>query len=86
MGSALAYMMSPRQVLFSKAKKEGRRRARGTLISRYVRGATPAELGFAEGASSDAIQVSAAGTPNAELIVKLPKWSDGTPVGGPAKN
>lgn len=83
---ALAYMMSPRQVLFSTAKKEGRRvGAWHPHLMFYVPGATPAKLGLAEGASSDAIQVSASGTPNAEVVVKLPKWSDGTPVGVPAK-
>ena len=70
---ALAYMMSPRQVLFSTAKKEGRRvGAWHPHLMFYVPGATPAKLGLAEGASSDAIQVSASGTANAELIVKLP--------------
>src|SRR5688572_32384169 len=83
---ALAYMMSPKQVLFSTATSEGRRvGAWHPHLMFYVPGATPAKLGFAEGASTDAIQVSASGTPNAEVVVKLPKWSDGSPVGGPPK-
>jgi hypothetical protein len=75
---ALAYMMSPRQVLFSTAAKDGRRvGAWHPHLMFYIPGATPAKFGLA-GNSSGPISVSASGTPQAELIVKLPQWSDGT--------
>lgn len=77
---ALAYMMSPSQVLFSEASKNGRRvGAWHPHLMFYVPGATPAKIGLAT-ASSGPISVSSAGTPQAELIVKLPQWADGTPV------
>jgi hypothetical protein len=80
---ALAYMMSPKQVLFSTAAKDGRRvGAWHPHLMFYVPGATPAQFGLA-GNSSGPISVSASGTPQAELIVKLPQWSDGTPATKP---
>jgi len=80
---ALAYMMSPKQVLFSEASKNGRRvGAWHPHLMFYMPGATPAKLGLG-GASSGPISVSSAGTPNAEVIVKLPQWADGSPVKQP---
>jgi len=80
---ALAYMMSPQQVLFSNARKEGRRvGAWHPHLMLYVPGATPAKFGLSDSGTGDPIQVGSPGTPQAEVIVKLPKWADGTPVGG----
>jgi hypothetical protein len=80
---ALAYMMSPQQVLFSNARKEGRRvGAWHPHLMLYMPGATPATFGLSDSGTGDPIQVGSPGTPQAEVIVKLPKWADGTPVGG----
>ena len=79
---ALAYMMSPQQVLFSNARKEGRRvGAWHPHLMLYVPGATPAKFGLSDSGTGDPIQVGSPGTPQAEVIVKLPKWADGKPVG-----
>ena len=78
---ALAYMMSPRQVLFSSASKDGRRvGAWHPHLMFYFPGVTPAELGLGRAGPNDVIQVGSPGTPRAEVIVKLPSWSDGTPI------
>ena len=83
---ALAYMMSPQQVLFSNARKEGRRvGAWHPHLMLYVPGATPAKFGLSDSGTGDPIQVGSPGTPQAEVIVKLPKWADGKPVGGSDK-
>ena len=83
---ALAYMMSPRQVLFSNAGPEGRRvGAWHPHLMFYVPGATPAKFGLTDDGAGEPIQVGSAGTPQAEVIVKLPKWADGTPVVIPGK-
>jgi hypothetical protein len=80
---ALAYMMSPQQVLFSNARKEGRRvGAWHPHLMLYMPGATPATFGLSDSGTGDPIQVGSPGTPQAEVIVKLPKWADGKPVGG----
>jgi hypothetical protein len=77
---ALAYMMSPQQVLFSSPGKDGRRvGAWHPHLMLYVPGATPAKFGLTESGSGDPIQVVAPGTPRAEVIVKVPKWADGKP-------
>ena len=78
---ALAYMMSPKQVLFSSPSKEGRRvGAWHPHLMFYYPGMTPAKLGLGQAGPNDVIQVGSAGTPQAEVVVKLPTWSDGTPV------
>jgi len=78
---ALAYMMSPKQVLFSSPTKDGRRvGAWHPHLMFYFPGMTPAKLGFGQAGANDVIQVGSPGTPQAELIVKLPSWADGTPV------
>lgn len=83
---ALAYMMSPQQVLFSNARKDGRRvGAWHPHLMVYVPGATPAKFGLSDTGTGDPIQVGAPGTPQAEVIVKLPKWADGKPVSGSDK-
>jgi hypothetical protein len=83
---ALAYMMSAQQVLFSNAGKDGRRvGAWHPHLMLYVPGATPAKFGLSEGGAGDPIQVGSPGTPQAEVIIKLPKWADGSPVGGSDK-
>jgi hypothetical protein len=45
-----------------------------------VPGATPAKFGFSVEGADDPIQVGRPGTPEAEMVVKLPKWADGSPV------
>jgi hypothetical protein len=78
---ALAYMMSPQQVLFSSASKDGRRvGAWHPHLMFYFPGMTPTKLGLGQAGPNDVIQVGSPGTPQAEVVVKLPSWSDGTPV------
>jgi hypothetical protein len=80
---ALAYMMSPRQVLFSKPGPDGRRvGAWQPHLMLYVPGATPAMLGL-EGENGEPIALSNSGTPRAEVVVKVPQWADGTPATPP---
>lgn len=77
---ALAYMLSPRQVLFSKPTADGRRvGAWHPHLMLYVPGATPAMFGL-KGEDGEPIALSNSGTPQAEVIVKVPQWADGTPV------
>jgi hypothetical protein len=82
---AMAYMMSPRQVLFSSPRPEGRRV--GTWhphLMFFVPGATPSMFGLSS-EDAEPISVSGSGTPRAEVVVKVQTWSDGTPVGAPTK-
>jgi hypothetical protein len=82
---ALAYMMSPRQVLFSSPRPEGRRVGSWhPHLMFFVPGATPSMFGLSS-EDAEPISVSGAGTPRAEVVVKVQKWSDGTPVTGQAK-
>jgi hypothetical protein len=77
-GLAIAYMMSPRQVLFSQPGPEGRRvGAWHPHLMFYVPNATPAMFGLS-GEDGEPIALSASGTPQAEVIVKVPAWADGT--------
>lgn len=79
---ALAYMMSPHQVLFSNAGPSGRRvGAWHPRLMLYVPGATPAKLGLSDAATGEPIQVSSPGTPQAEVVIKVRRWADGSPVG-----
>jgi hypothetical protein len=81
---ALAYMMSSRQILFSSASKDGRRvGAWHPHLMFYFPGMTPAQLGLGRAGPNDVIQVGSPGTPQAEVVVKLPNWADGTPVAPP---
>ena len=78
---ALAYMMSSHQVLFSSPSKDGRRvGAWHPHLMFYFPGMTPTKLGLGQAGPNDVIQVGSPGTPRAEVVVKLPSWSDGTPV------
>ncbi len=82
---ALAYMMSPRQVLFSSPRPEGRRVGPWhPHLMFFVPGATPSMFGLSS-EDAEPISVSGSGTPRAEVVVKVQKWSDGTPVTGQAK-
>ena len=82
---ALAYMMSPRQVLFSSPRPEGRRVGSWhPHLMFFVPGATPSMFGLSS-EDAEPISVSGSGTPRAEVVVKVQKWSDGTPVAGPTK-
>jgi hypothetical protein len=84
---ALAYMMSPRQVLFSSPAATGRRvGAWHPHLMFYQPDATPAKLGLSTEGADDPIQVGRPGTPEAEMIVKLPKWADGSPVASAGKD
>ena len=79
---ALAYMMSPRQVLFSKPDAEGRRvGAWHPHLMFYIPGATPGMFGL-KGEDGEPIALGSSGTPQAEVIVKVPQWADRTPVAG----
>ena len=82
---ALGYMMSPRQVLFSSPRPEGRRVGSWhPHLMFFVPGATPSMFGLSS-EDAEPISVSGSGTPRAEVVVKVQKWSDGTPVAGPTK-
>ena len=82
---AMAYMMSPRQVLFSSPRAEGRRvGAWHPHLMFFMPGATPSMFGLSS-EDSEPVAVSGSGTPRAEVVVKVQKWSDGTPVAGLAK-
>jgi hypothetical protein len=82
---AMAYMMSPRQVLFSSPRPEGRRLgAWHPHLMFFMPGATPSMFGLAS-EDAEPIAVSGSGTPRAEVVVKVQKWADGTPVAGLAK-
>ena len=84
---ALAYMMSPRQVLFSSPDAAGGRvGAWHPHLMFYVPGATPAKLGLSADGSGEPIQVGSPGTPRAEMIIKVQRWADGSPVAGTAKD
>ena len=79
---AIAYMMSPRQVLFSSPLPEGRRVGSWhphVMIS--VPYATPEQFGLA-GTSIEIVGVDRAGEPGAQLVVVVPRWSDSTAAGG----
>jgi hypothetical protein len=82
-GLAIAYMMSPRQVLFSQPGPDGRRvGAWHPHVMFYVPNATPAMFGLS-GEDGEPIGLSSSGTPQAEVIVKVPAWADGTPAPQP---
>ncbi|HEY8256411.1 MAG TPA: hypothetical protein VIG08_02025 [Gemmatimonadales bacterium] len=84
---AISYMMSPKQVLFSDPTKEGRRVGPWSphlMIS--MPNLTAAQLGVDSTADLDVLQIDHPGEPGALLIVKVPKWSDGTPVRVPSSS
>lgn len=78
---AMAYMMSPQQVLFSSPLAEGRRVGPWwPHLMLMMPGLDPAQLGLADSSKVDVIQIHREGAHHAELIVKVPAWSDGKPV------
>jgi len=78
---AIAYMMSPHQVLFSAPGPEGRRvGAWHPHLMFYIPGATPGMFALEEDGAGEPIAFSSPGTPQAEVIVKVPKWADGSPA------
>jgi hypothetical protein len=78
---ALAYMMSPRQVLYSSPAADGRRvGAWHPHIMIYTPADNGQDLGFARaGGMAGVFQVPAARSPRGEFVVVVPRWSDGTP-------
>lgn len=84
---AMAYMMSPKQVLFSSPKAEGVRvGAWSPHLMLMTPGLTPEQLGLSETSAVDVIQIHREGDGHAELVVKVPKWSNGDPVAAPHKS
>ena len=78
---AMAYMMSPNQVLFSSPNADGVRvGAWAPHLMLMMPDVAPAQLGLAEPSSVDIIQIHREGNHHAELVVKVPTWSDGRPV------
>ena len=77
--SSIAYMMSPRQVLFSTPDADGVRvGAWSPHIMLMLPGVAPDQLGLAHDSKVDVIQIHDRGGSHSELIVKVPKWSDGS--------
>jgi len=87
--SSMAYMMSPRQVLFSSPKPEGVHvGAWSPHLMLMLPGVTTEQMGLAAKSKVDIIQlndVRPGHTEHTELVVKVPTWADGrsasTPVG-----
>jgi hypothetical protein len=81
--SSIAYMMSPQQILFSTPNADGVRvGAWSPHIMLMLPGVAPEQLGLAHDSKVDVIQIHDRGGTHSELIVKVPKWSDGSTVGG----
>ena len=80
---SVAYMMSPQQVLFSTPNADGVRvGAWSPHIMLMLPGVAPEQLGLAHDSKVDVIQIHDRGGSHSELIVKVPKWSDGTSNNG----
>jgi len=78
---AMAYMMSSQQVLFSSPLAEGRRvGAWSPHLMLLMPGVAPEQLGLSDSSKVDVIQIHREGSHHAELIVKVPAWSDGKAV------
>ena len=78
---AMAYMMSPNQVLFSSPNADGVRVGSwAPHLMLMMPDVAPSQLGLAEPSAVDVIQIHREGNHHAELIVKVPSWSDGKPV------
>jgi hypothetical protein len=78
---SIAYMMSPRQVLFSSAKAEGRHvGAWHPHVMIAMPDAKGSDFGLATPSKVDVMSFDYEGTPSAQLVVKVPAWSDGTPA------
>ena len=79
--SSIAYMMSPQQVLFSSPDAGGVRvGAWSPHIMLMLPGVAPEQLGLARDSKVDVIQIHDRGGTHSELVVKVPKWSDGSLV------
>lgn len=77
--SSIAYMMSPQQVLFSTPDADGVRvGAWSPHIMLMLPGVAPDQLGLVHDSKVDVIQIHDRGGSHSELIVKVPKWSDGS--------
>ena len=78
--ASMAYMMSPKQVLVSSPKAEGFRvGAWAPHVMLMMPNVTPDQMGLAQESKVDVIQIHSKGANHSELVVKVPKWSDGTP-------
>ena len=78
---AMAYMMSPSQVLFSSPDADGVRvGAWAPHLMLMLPDVAPAQLGLADSSAVDIIQIHREGNHHAELVVKVPTWSDGKAV------
>jgi hypothetical protein len=78
---AISYMMSPRQVLFSDPGSAGRRvGAWSPHLMISMPNLTTSQLGLDSTSNVDVLQIDHPGEPDALLIVKVPRWSDGTAV------
>lgn len=79
-GMTVAYMMSPQQVLYSSPEASGRKvGAWWPHLMIHHPSITRQSLGLPEAGDAAGFSVSDEGG-RQELIVKLPVWSDGTPV------
>ena len=79
--SSIAYMMSPQQVLFSSPNADGVRvGAWSPHIMLMLPSVAPEQRGLAHDSKVDVIQIHDRGGTHAELVVKVPKWSDGSPA------
>jgi hypothetical protein len=77
----VAYMTSPRQVIFSSARAEGRRvGAWWPHLMITAPGLSAAGLGIPPNASLGGFSIDAIDGHHNELVVQLHTWSDGTPV------
>ena len=77
----VAYMMSPRQVIFSSAKADGRRvGAWWPHLMITSPDLSAGGLGIPAGKSVPGFSVDAIDGHHNELVVQLPNWSDGTSV------
>jgi hypothetical protein len=84
--SSVAYMMSPKQVLFSSPKADGVRVGPWSPhLMLMLPGVVPSQLGLAHDSKVDIIQIHDRGESHSELVVKVPSWSDGRPVIASAK-
>lgn len=78
---SVAYMMSPRQVLFSAPDSSGVRVGPWSPhLMLMLPGVAPDQLGLAAASKVGFIQIYKVGNAHSELIVKVPTWSDGKPA------
>lgn len=82
--ASMAYMMSPRQVLFSSPDADGVRvGAWSPHVMLMLPGVPPSQLGLTDRSRVGVIQIHKSGERHAELIVKVPTWSDGGSASAP---